>query len=285
MTKDRLLSYVLYCLWFLFIGVLSAQSMAKSPLIDPHAVITAVDCDFMRANGVIAANNPIACERLRTVSFKYLGYDKQEHLGQFVVIDVIAPHVANLMSDLFHAKFPISKASLIRNYSGNDRASMADNNSSAFNGRAIKGSTRWSMHAYGAAIDINPLENPFIEISEDGNAIISPASAARYSVNRSTNRPNKRDRRGLVEPVVDIFAHHGFVIWGGDWDHPIDYQHFQFGPRSYISKISKLDYESGLKLIAENIDLYRQCRLSLKNDGLGARKMCVEKTVAQLQSL
>lgn len=285
MLKELRIGYVAKSLCLLLITAVSTPSVARVMISPDRTDVSPVDCAQLLSKSVITENNPVACERLRRVSFNYLGFDMLEHQGQFVVIDVIAPHVANLMSDLLRQRFPLSKATPIGAYGGDDQASMAANNSSAFNGRAIKNSRRWSMHAYGAAIDINPHENPYIEIHEDGNAVISPSAGAVYSVNRSTSRPNKKPRQGLAERVVDTFAHHGFFIWGGDWNAPIDYQHFQFGPRSYISKIASLEYEQSVKQIAKHIDLYRQCRASQEKGASGARKKCVEYVLLELEGL
>lgn len=275
-------TFYLYLLFAAYLGALSVEASASSKREEVIEVFN-VDCDLLRKSQVVSVENPIDCSRLRTVSFTYLGYDQQLHQGQFVVIDAIAKHVKNLMNDLLRQNFPISKAQPMRVYRGDDQASMDDNNSSAFNGRPIKNSSRWSMHAYGAAIDINPLENPYIEIEESGLIVVSPSKGARYSVNRSAYRPNKVRRQGLVESVVDVFAHHGFFIWGGDWNYPIDYQHFQFGPRSYIEKIAALRYEQSVDEIDKNIALYRKCRANLNDNELNARKICVEQVLAELE--
>ncbi|MEE4300460.1 MAG: M15 family metallopeptidase, partial [Pseudomonadales bacterium] len=115
------------------------------------------------------------------------------------------------------------------------------NNSSAFNGRAITGGGRWSMHAYGVAIDLNPLENPYISFQADGSARVLPPRSARYAVNRLETRVGKARRPGMVEPVVLEFARHGFYRWGGDWNDPIDYQHFEVGSRRFVEVLVTLD--------------------------------------------
>ena len=76
---------------------------------------------------------------------------------------------------LYEARFPIRSMNLIDVYGASDHRSMAmaADNTSAFNGRCVSGTTRWSMHAYGLAIDINPVENPYItgsHVSPDAGA-------------------------------------------------------------------------------------------------------------------
>lgn len=105
---------------------------------------------------------------------------------------------------------------------------MADDNTSGFNHRVVARSTRLSLHAYGAAIDLNPVENPFIT-HEDG---VHPPAAAAF-VKRS------RDGAGAAEAVVAIFAENGFTQWGGAWHDPIDYQHFDIG-RPLAEELAKL---------------------------------------------
>jgi hypothetical protein len=96
---------------------------------------------------------------------------------------------------------------------------MAADNTSAFNCRPVTGSTtRFSIHSYGKAIDINTVENPYVSSSL---GVLPPAGAE--FTDRSDVRP------GMIvhgDRVTRAFARIGFV-WGGDWDDPIDYQHVE----------------------------------------------------------
>ncbi len=225
------------------------------------ASLSKTDCAQLIAKKVITDVNPVPCERLSQVRFSYLN----EHGvicndGTLVVLDILAPKVEALMQDLLQQNFVIAKARPMEAYLGDDQASMADNNSSAFNGRAVTGGSRWSLHAYGSAIDINPVQNPFIDISEDGTALIRPLKSAHYSVNRLNHRPGKPRRQGMAEDVVDLFAEHGFFLWGGYWNYPIDYQHFQVGPRSFVEALVAMAPEEGEKVLNRFIDMYVNCR-------------------------
>ena len=116
-------------------------------------------------------------------------------------------------------------------YKADDKTAMNDNNSSAYNARPVAGrSSGHSLHAYGLAIDINPVQNPFhhFENEEDkakGLRSTAPIQSAILYINRI--RAQADQRPGLAEYVVDVFRENGFTIWGGNWDDPIDWQHFQ----------------------------------------------------------
>ena len=141
--------------------------------------------------------------------------------GQLIVCRLVAKKVVLIFKELFDLKFPIEKIKLIDEYDGDDERSMADNNSSCFNYRNISGSRVRSMHSYGLAIDINPLQNPFLQVDSNKNTVIvSPQKGVDF-----LNRNNQRS--GMVEPIVKIFKRHGFDVWGGNWNSPIDYHHFQ----------------------------------------------------------
>lgn len=251
--------------------------------VSANSNVATVDCQDMINLGVLTAGNPVPCERLRLVSFSYNTATGIKEDGQFVVLDVVAPDIAELMEKLLSQGFVIHKAKPIKFYNGDDDASMANNNSSAFNGRATTGGSRWSLHAYGAAIDINPLENPYVSLNEDGSAQVKPPQAARYSLNRSQFRPNKPTRIGMAEEIVELFAHHGFFIWGGDWNWPLDYQHFQIGPRSYVETLTSLPPLEGQALFATHRDNYRDCQKRSKIESKFARrKVCVELALKSL---
>jgi hypothetical protein len=138
--------------------------------------------------------------------------NKEHHDGQLIVLDTLAPYTVAVLKQMHKKHFPIVKMRLIEHYNGDDDASCDDNNSSAFNDRVIGGKTIKSLHAYGVAIDINPIENPYL-VGKEGQQIA-------YS-DRKDQRP------GMVEPIVPCFETHGFQ-WGGDPKHDAypDYQHF-----------------------------------------------------------
>lgn len=167
----------------------------------------------------------IPLNRLRIVKFNYYNFEyKMQDRGQIVVLDAVADHVLAIFKELFQLKFPLSKACPIEFYNGSDDASMADNNSSCFNCREIAEGGNMSIHSYGLAIDINPVQNPCVipQNNEQGLVKILPSQGLRY-LNRTNLRP------GMIESstVREVFKKHGFTVWGGQWNHPIDWHHFQ----------------------------------------------------------
>src|SRR2546423_5276976 len=136
---------------------------AKAGKIEP---ISPALCENMKIHKVLTAEAPIGCARLNLVTFRYFGFDGRIHDdGEVVVMDAAAPHVLGIFAKLEEMRFPIAKAKLMDHYDGNDDASMADDNTSAFNGRKIVGGSSISLHAYGLAIDVNPIQNPFVRRS------------------------------------------------------------------------------------------------------------------------
>lgn len=195
-------------------------------------------CADMKSRHVLNAGAPVGCDRLAMVTFSYVDFDGREHDdGRIVVMDAVAPYVLRIFDELHARHFPIAKAQPVNAYDGDDEASMADNNTSSFNDRTIPDTDRISLHAYGVAIDIDPVQNPFITRNGAG-LTVHPSAAADY-INRREHRPGKADRPGMAEEVVDIFARNGFTVWGGNWDDPIDYQHFDIG-RPLAEELSKL---------------------------------------------
>jgi hypothetical protein len=218
------------------------------------------DCAAMRDTNVISPGNPLACERLMRVRFSYVDLDgRQRQDGELIVMDALAPHVQRLLAQLRAAQFPLHSAHALTHYGGDDEASMADNNSSAFNGRPITGGGAWSKHAYGAAIDINPLQNPYISRAADGTStVLPPASTDRFT-ERSRVRP------GMAESVRGLFADNGFLIWGGNWRQPIDYQHFEIGDRAFIEQLARDTPEQAAQTFDRYVRTYRDCVKSSVN--------------------
>jgi len=208
-------------------------------------------CHEMKVHGVLTGRGPLTCERLRLVNFSYIDFDGKVKIdGRVAVLDAISQQVLELFSELKRGQFQIAKARLMDAYNGDDDASMDDNNTSAFNDRNIAGSDRISLHAYGAAIDINPRQNPYIKWGGEA-AMVKPVRSGDY-VQRSPRFP------GMAEPAVPIFARHGFVIWGGAWSNPKDYQHFQLD-RGIAEKLVELPAKQAREYFNEYVSACRNC--------------------------
>jgi hypothetical protein len=197
---------------------------------------------------------PVPLERLAVVKINYLDFEGSVHDdGELIVMDAIAPRVERVFAKLLDLKFPIARIKSLHHYDGDDDRSMADNNSSCFNFRPIAGSKTVSMHGYGLAIDLNPVQNPYLTFEEKaGIAKINPPEGWSF-INRTNQKP------GMIEPVVSLFGAHGFTVWGGRWTTPIDYHHFQ-APRIVAELLCAMTPEEATHLFEE----HAQKRLKLK---------------------
>jgi hypothetical protein len=160
---------------------------------------------------------PVHLRALRLVTLRYWGFDRQAHRGRLVVHRDVAEKVVGIFRRLYQASFPIRQMRLVDYYGADDRTSMEHDNTSAFNCRWRAGQPGvWSQHAYGRAIDVNPVENPYV-----WSGGVSPWNGAPF-VDRSHRR------RGMIfhgDAVWRVFRDRSWE-WGGDWTSVKDYQHF-----------------------------------------------------------
>ncbi|MEG2004961.1 MAG: M15 family metallopeptidase [Bilophila sp.] len=178
---------------------------------------------FARMNGYsYKPDCTVPLEELRYVRLLHYGFDATPHVGELVVNQAIADAVLMIFKELYAIQYPIEKMHLIDDYKALDDASMADNNSSAFNFRVIDdGTGRLSNHASGMALDINPLYNPYIRI-KNGQETVSPAQSLLYT-DRTRPCPYYIQKNDVC---TSLFLRYGFT-WGGDWIDRKDYQHFE----------------------------------------------------------
>lgn len=183
--------------------------------------------EAMEKGNTWSKNALVPAERLRLLTVQHIDFQGQEQTGQIIVLDVCEDAVLNIFQALYQKKFPIQQIKPMHYYNGDDRAAMAANNTSCYVDRNIIGSTKKSLHACGVAIDINPIQNPFVTIDADKGIATYDPQAGIVCANRLEPRLGKSARSGMAEEVIEIFAANGFYWWGGYWDMPIDYQHFQ----------------------------------------------------------
>jgi hypothetical protein len=245
---------------FAVLALLSQMPMTANAAEASLAEISSISstfCEDMKNHKTLTSHGPVGCERLASVKFSYLGFDGRVHDdGEMIVLDAVAARVGRIFDRLLQLRFPLAKARPINRYDGDDDASMADNNTSSFNDRVVAGGTSLSMHAYGLAIDLNPVQNPFLE-GIGATRRVSPDGGKTY-LNRADIRP------GMAEQVIDVFADNGFLIWGGDWHNPIDYQHFQLG-REMAEQMARLSSSAAREVFEKRTEQYRQCRQSGKS--------------------
>ena len=163
------------------------------------------------------AGCPLPVDRLRAIDATYWGFDARPHQGRIVVAADQVEAVTSVLHDLYSARYAIHRMEPVDRYGGSDDASVLADNTSGFNCRPATGSTGWSEHAYGRAIDLNPLENPYVR----GATVLPPQSAPLLDRTRTD--------RGIIhagDAAVQAFAAVGW-IWGGQWPGAAkDYQHF-----------------------------------------------------------
>lgn len=160
---------------------------------------------------------PVGLDKLRLLELTHWGFDGDVHRGRLVVHRREAEGVLAAMKRLYRLRYPIRRMELIDRYGADDDRSMNADNTSAFNCRFVAGTNRWSMHAYGRAIDLNPIENPYVTGSH-----VSPPAGEPYA-DRSRNAP------GMIhagDGVVEALAKKAGWEWGGAWPGARDYQHF-----------------------------------------------------------
>lgn len=199
----------------------------------------------MLSKNIWRSHCPVSTNRLSLLEVQYLDFSNNIQVGSIIVFDVLADYVVQIFHELLIIQFPIAKMNLINDYDGDDHKSMSDNNTSAFNCRYIKNTTKFSMHSYGMAIDINPVQNPILSKDESGIINILPAEGRAY-VDRSILK------KGMItEEVVAIFKKHHFSIWGGEWNDPKDWHHFQLS-RELCEQLRDSTYEAGSLLLYSN---------------------------------
>ena len=165
---------------------------------------------------------PVPLSGLRLLTVLHWGFDGSVHTGRLVVHTSAARPLLSVFRRLYKARFPIRRMRPIDVYGGSDFRSIEADNTSSFNCRRAAGSSRWSQHAYGRAIDVNPIENPYVS----GGRTSHPASVG--YLDRSRRRPGMAVPGGVL---VAAFRSLGWG-WGGDWTGGVkDYQHFSASGR------------------------------------------------------
>ena len=161
---------------------------------------------------------PVPIGQLRLLRVRHWDFHGEPERGRLVVHEDSAKDLLGVFEDLFRDRFPIRRIEVIDAYGADDRRSMNADNTSAFNCRYVAGSPGvWSQHAFGHAVDLNPIENPYVTPSGH----VSPP-AGRPFADRS------RKAKGMVhrgDATVHAFRRVGWE-WGGNWPGTKDFQHF-----------------------------------------------------------
>jgi hypothetical protein len=166
---------------------------------------------------------PVALSQLRLLTVTHWGFDRRPHTGQLVVNGEVAAPLAKVFRRLYKLRFPIRHMRLDDLYGPKRARPMDGDVTGSFSCRQAvpspctggSGTSTWSNHAYGYAIDLNPVENPYV-----GCGMTRDPTSLRY-VDRTPLR------RGMVTPaVIKAFRSIGWG-WGGTWTGDTkDYMHF-----------------------------------------------------------
>jgi len=168
---------------------------------------------------------PVPLKDLRYLQIKHWNFKGETKMGELIVHKDVAQSIVNVFKELYAIRYPIRKMRLVSDFKGNDWQSIEADNTSALNCRPVTGNKKkWSNHAYGKAIDINPIENPYI--SRTG--YISHKASAPFRKRKHTYK-GTADKAMIIhgDKALKIFQKYGWS-WGGEWSPVKDYQHFEF---------------------------------------------------------
>ncbi len=168
-----------------------------------------------RMGGTWQEGCPVGLDDLRYLNVSFRGFDGAAHTGELIVHADVADGVVGAFRQLFDAGFPIEEMRLVTDADLAAPATGDGNNTAAFVCRVVRGGTRFSAHASGLAIDLNPFQNPYTR-----DDLVLPELASAY-VDRDDVRP------GMIldgDVVVTAFEAIGWE-WGGRWDDPVDTMH------------------------------------------------------------
>lgn len=164
-------------------------------------------------------------EDLRYIKVLYYGFDGQVLVGELMVNYLLEEDMTSIFQELFENHYEIEKMHLIDDYGADDDLSCFDNNTSCFNYRLVTGGSTLSNHATGCAIDINPVNNPYVTYDSGGEPYVVDDKAVPY-LDRTNPEAGAMHMITHDDLCYRLFTERGYT-WGGDWSNPVDYQHFE----------------------------------------------------------
>jgi hypothetical protein len=223
MTKLKKYFFLFFALSFFLSGCVTLE---KPPVVRPEEFAPGtiqnpiLDSNITLSEALRKFAPPEFKERQRMVDVLYYSFDGRVHKGQIVIEERLVKDIREVFRVALDKRFPIKSVVPISHNQfykdgewNSDGQSMLANNTSAFNYRKVTGGKGLSMHAYGFAIDINPVQNPYIK-----GEVVLPEGAF-YD-------PSKPGTLTRNCPVVKAFKRLGWT-WGGEWKSLKDYQHFE----------------------------------------------------------
>lgn len=164
-------------------------------------------------------------EDLRYIKVLHYGFDGQVLVGELMVNYLLEEDMTSIFQELFENHYEIEKMHLIDDYGADDDLSCFDNNTSCFNYRLVTGGSTLSNHATGCAIDINPVNNPYVTYDSGGEPYVVDDKAVPY-LDRTNPEAGAMHMITHDDLCYRLFTERGYT-WGGDWSNPVDYQHFE----------------------------------------------------------
>jgi hypothetical protein len=213
-------------------GTVLAENQIDSNHLESYFISNEIaegDAVYQRINQKsYRKNDNIGLSDLRYLKVIFRDFNNQIQVGEIIVNAKLSDDFLSIFQELYQKDYQIRQMHLVDNYwtgegESTDTASIEDDNTSAFNYRTATGSSNLSNHAYGCAIDLNPLENPYVVFRDDGSGKVYHAASEAYIYNRSSDTPHVITHDDFA---FQLFQQHGFS-WGGDWNNPKDYQHFE----------------------------------------------------------
>jgi hypothetical protein len=172
--------------------------------------------DDVAARSTWGPHCPVAREDLRYATVTFWGFDGRHHTGEMIAHADAVDDLVAVFARLHEIRFPIEEMRVVAADELDLPPTGDGNNTTVFVCRPTVTGSRWSEHAYGRAVDINPFHNPYVR-----GEIVVPELASAYA-DRGWRRP------GMIvsgDAVVEAFAAVGW-LWGGDWESASDPMHF-----------------------------------------------------------
>ncbi len=209
------------------VGLLAAACLPPAPVVSSRFASSVASVSRERLGLSWRPGCPVAPGDLRLVSVSYYGFDARPHRGELIVNATIANATVTAFRLLFAQRFPIRRLESSEKFLGPDdfaadgsfiehldRPDTVDD-TAAFMCRPSTGGGVWSAHAYGLAIDVNPLENPYV------NGRIVPVNGAAYLTRSMAAKGLIHSGSATVRAFASVR-----LSWGGSWRSLKDYMHF-----------------------------------------------------------
>ncbi|MEA2172156.1 MAG: hypothetical protein QOF76_5456 [Solirubrobacteraceae bacterium] len=168
---------------------------------------------------------PVGLDDLRLLTLSYTDFKGAAQTGELVVNKAAVTPLSKAFGKLYRHDFRIRHMQFDDMYGPADGRPANGDTTQSFECRQAvpspcsggSGTGTWSNHAYGLAVDVNPLENPYVGCGQSRD----PATRPYF------NRANHR--KGMVGGRAVRFFRSAGWGWGGAWTGSTkDYMHFSF---------------------------------------------------------